>query len=282
VKINKKIIVIAVMILLPWLWHTVRMMSVKYWMEDYLKKEYGKEFVVNRVGYIPSYYGDGLKIKGIAHPKDDPSLKFDIIRDASGGVFEEYPTYGESYIRDLWEKQKREELKIVLKSDIVWAGINAFYKEEELYGRTISVKEAEQQFNNKMELFISYGLFVNFQDYVKRLDEFENLINGKLSNEQTKSLFRIIRKLKNNNYTLISLQIRYFNDKYKADVRKKPVRYLNGKISYYERLSELEKGTVLCRFRIKDLNHINRPEDVKRFIDLEAGYLYHADLKDQN
>ena len=138
------------------------MMSVKYWMEDYLEKKYGKEFAVIKVGYKCSYLGDGLKIKGLAHSKDDPSLKFDIVRDASGGVFGEYPMYGETYMRDLWEKQKTEETKTVLGSDVVFADIFATYKKEELYGRTISVKEAEQQLKNRMELYISYGLFVSF------------------------------------------------------------------------------------------------------------------------
>lgn len=174
------------MILLPWLWHTVRMLSVKYWMEDYLKKEYGKEFVVNRVGYIPSYYGDGLKIKGIAHPKDDPSLKFDIIRDASGGVFGEYPTYGESYIRDLWEKQKREELKVVLKSDIVWASVRATYKKEELYGNTIDVKTAEQKFKNRIRLYVYYGIFIDHSDYSWHFKDYANLKEGELSEIQEK------------------------------------------------------------------------------------------------
>ena len=111
VKVSRKTIVIVTLVLLLVVWHTVRMMNVKYWMEDYLKKEYGKEFVVNRVGYIPSYYGDGLKIKGIAHPKDDPSLKFDIIRDASGGVFGEYPMYGETpaYIKTCGQNKQEKK-----------------------------------------------------------------------------------------------------------------------------------------------------------------------------
>jgi hypothetical protein len=46
--------------------------------------------------------------------------------------------------------------------------------------------------------------------------------------------------------------------------------------------SGFEEGMVLCSFEMDDINQINRPEDVKRFIDLEAGYLYHADSKDQN
>ena len=251
------------------------MLSVKYWMEDYLKKEYGKEFVVNRVGYIPSYYGDGLKIKGIAHPKDDPSLKFDIIRDASGGVFGEYPTYGESYIRDLWEKQKREEIEATLDTGLVRADIYAQYKEEEVYGRTISVYEAERLFKNRMELYISYGLFVSFEEYIKRFDEFNNYIDGKLSKEQAESLYRTIVKLKNNNYKIINLEIRYFNNKYMEKVNKNPQFYLYGKVSYYERFSAFEKGTVLCLFRIDDINRINKPEDIERFINLEEGYSYH-------
>ena len=255
-------------------------MSVKYWMEDYLRKEYGKEFVVNRVGYIPSYYGDGLKIKGIAHPKDDPSLKFDIVRDASGGVFGEYPIYGESYIRDLWEKQKTEEIKTILDSDVVFADIFFTHKREELYGRTISVHEAEQLFKNRMELYISYGLFVSIEDYFKQFDEFENFIDGKLSKEQSENLFGIIKKLKNNNYKMMKLEIRCFNSKYEKKINKNPKWYLYATVLDFRDLPPSERSTLLCSFRLDDINYINKPEDVKRFINLNEGYLYHDNSKD--
>jgi hypothetical protein len=278
VKIKRKsiitLIVIAILILLLGLWHTVRMMSVKYWMEDYLKKEYGKEFVVNRVGYIPSYYGDGLKIKGIAHPKDDPSLKFDIIRDASGGVFGEYPTYGESYIRDLWEKQKREELKAILRNNLILVGIRAPYKKEEYYGKTFDVKTAEQEFKDQIRLYITCGLLIDIEEFYEKIDEFDNFIEGNLFGKQAEELYDIIKKIKNQNYKIINLEIRYFNNKYVEKVNRNPQFYLYGKVSYYERFSAFEKGTVLCLFRIDDINRINKPEDVERFINLEDGYLY--------
>jgi hypothetical protein len=219
VKINKNLIitliVIASPILLLGLWHTARMMTVKYWMEDYLKKEYGKEFVVNNVGYKFSYYGNGMYLKGIAHAKDDPSLKFDIVRGSSGGIFHKYLLpYGESYIIDLWDKQKREEIKNILKSDLVWVGIWAPYKKEELYGRTISVKEAERQFKGRMELNIAYGLFIDYKDFNKRIDEFNNITKGNLSCKQAEKLFLIIKKLKSGNYKTIELTIRYFDSNY--------------------------------------------------------------------
>jgi hypothetical protein len=284
VKIKGKpsitLIVTASLLLLLGLWHTARMMAVKYWMEDYLKKEYGKEFVVNKVGYQFSYYGDGLKIKGIAYAKDDPSLKFDIIRVARGGVFQEYPTYGESYIIDLWEKQKREEIKAILSNNIIWAGISSEYKEE-LYGRTISVKEAEQQFEIRMKrLYITCVLFVDLENFRKNVNEFNNFKDGNLSRKQAKQLFNIIKKLKNQSYETIMLEVRYINDKHKTDAEKHSFRYLKGRVSYFEGLTDFGKGTILCRFLIEDLNHIGKPEDVKRFIDLEYGYLYHDSPKD--
>jgi hypothetical protein len=275
------LIVIASLLLLLGLWHTVRMMAVKYWMEDYLKKEYGKEFVVNKVGYQFSYYGDGLYLKGIAHPKDDPSLKFDIVRDSSGGIFRKYLSpYGESYIIDLWEKQKREEIKTVLRSNLVLAGIWAPYKKEELYGRTISIKEAEQQFKNRMKLYITYGLLINTDDFNRKIDEFDNFKKGNLSRKQAEDLFDIIKKVKNQNYKRIILEVRYFNSKFEKKVDENPEHYLYGKVSYYEGLSSFENGTVLCLFEIDDINRINKPEDVARFIDLKAGYLYCDNSKD--
>ena len=250
-------------------------------MEDYLEKKYGKEFVVSRVGYRCSYYGDGLYIAGVAHPKDDPSLKFEIARDSSGGVFGEYKfPYGESYMRDLWEKQKTEEIKAVLGSDVVFADIFTTYKREELYGRTISVYEAEQLLKSRMELYINYGLFVSFEDYIKRFDEFENFIDGKLSKEQAESLFEIIKKLKNDNYKMIKLEIRYFNSKYEKKINKNPKWYLYATVLDFQDLPPSERSTLLCSFRLDDINYINKPEDVKRFINLNEGYLCHDNSED--
>ena len=50
-------------------------------------------------------------------------------------------------------------------------------------------------------------------------------------------------------------------------------------MSYYERLSEFDKGTVLCLFRIENLNHINKPED-ERFINLNMD-IYFMIIKDK-
>jgi hypothetical protein len=42
-----------------------------------------------------------------------------------------------------------------LRSDLFWVGINSDYNEKELYGRTISVKEAELQFKNQMNYILA-------------------------------------------------------------------------------------------------------------------------------
>jgi len=249
-------------------------MSVKYWMEDYLRKKYGKEFVVNRVGYIPSYYGDGLKIKGVAYPKDDPSLKFDIIRDASGGVFGEYPMYGEtpSYIKNLWSRQTREKVKEILKNDLVWTGIFFRHKKEELYGRTVSIDKAEKLFENRMELYISYVVFVSPEEYRNKFTDFKNLVNGELSQDQANDLYETISKLKNDKYKKVTVIIRYFNKDYQKEVTKEIMGYF--KRGIYE--FNVYEDTMLCKIRIHDINHIDHPDDVGRHINLEDadGYLY--------
>lgn len=246
-------------------------------MADYLKKKYGKEFMVRKLGE-----GDVGDVKGVVHPKDDPNLKFYIVRYHREGRKE--PSYMENppYMSFLWMKQKREEIKAISKNDLVSAGIIVGYSEEELYGRTISVKEAEQRFKKEMLLLINYGLFIDFRDFKSRIDEFDNFIKGKLSQEQAEDIYNIIKKLKNQDYATIKLKIRYFNGLYKKEINKKPEWYLYGEVSHDEDMSNFKKGLVLCSFEIDDLNQINKPDDVKRFIDLEAGYLYHDDSKDQN
>lgn len=281
VKIKRKssitLIVIASLILFLGLWHTARMMAVKYWMEDYLKKEYGKEFVVNKVGYRFSYYGDGLKIKGVAHPKDDPSLKFDIVRVASGGVFREFPRYGEfpSYISNLWSKQKREEIETVLGNDLFWVGINSDYNDKELYGRTISVKEAEKRFKNQMELFISYVMFVSPADYQKKITDFRNLVNGKPSQEQAKKLYGTINKLKNNKYNEVTLIIKYFNKDYQKEVAEE-IRG-NFRRGIYE--FNVYEDDLLCEIRIRDINNIAHLDDIGPHIDIKDGASYLNEIR---
>ena len=260
------------------------MTADKYLVVYYLKKKYGKEFVVNKVGSVSSYYGAGKE--WVVYPKDDPDLKFNIIHYYSGGIFRNHPSYMEHppYMDYLWTKQKREEIKAILKNDLVSVGICSPYLVylEELYGRTISVKEAEQQFKNEIFLFITCGLLIDFTDFNSRIDDFNNIIKGNLSQKQAENLYDIIRKLKNQNYGTIELKIRYFNSKYEKQIKEHQEWYLYCGVSHFEDVPDSEKGMLLCSIRIRDINKINRPEDVKRFIDLEAGYLYHADLKDQN
>lgn len=257
------------MILLLWLWHTVRMMSVKYWMEDYLEKKYGKEFVVNRVGYRCSYYGDGLYIAGIAHPKDDSNLKFEIARDSSGGVFGEYQTYGEfpAYIKNLWSKQTREKVKEILKKDLVWTGIFFRHKKEELYGRTVSIDEAEKLFENRMELYICYVEFVSPTEYQDKFTDFKNLVNGKLSQEQADSLYENISKLKNDKYKNVTVIIRYFNKDYQEEVTKEIRGYFKRGIYLFN----VCEDNALCEIKIHDINHIDKPDDIGLHINVNEG-----------
>jgi len=152
------------------LWYNVKMMLVKEQMERYLRETYGKEFVVTNVHYKCPYFGAPLEIEGLAYAEDDPSLKFEIAKSASDND-PNTRFYSESYNRDLWEKQKREEIRGVLNSELVWVGIVAYYEEEEVYGRTISIYEAEQLFKDRMELCISYVLFKNPYMFKKEFTE---------------------------------------------------------------------------------------------------------------
>jgi len=252
------------------LWHNVKMMLVKEQMERYLREKYGKEFVVTKVYYVYPYLGGSLEVEGLAYAKDDPDLKFEIAKSASDND-PNTRAYAEVYIQDLWEKQKREEVKSILKSDIVWTGVSAEYQEEEIYGKTIDVAEAEYLFKDRIDLYVCYGMFINYQEYTSNIQDFKRYINGDLTKVQAENLFKLIKILKNSNYRDIKLELTYFNSKYMPLISKEPVRYLK---SFISELSEQEKDIVLCQFRIENLNHIQNSEDVTRNILLKSGYLY--------
>ncbi|NLE04617.1 MAG: hypothetical protein GX638_07430 [Crenarchaeota archaeon] len=246
-------------------------------MEEYLEEKYGKEFVVKGVGYRCSYYGDGLYIAGIAHPKDDSNLQFKIARDSSGGVFGEYQTYGEfpAYISNVWAKQTRKKVKAVLKNDLVWTGINLTNKKEELYGRTVSIDEAEKLFEDRMELYISYVVFVSPEEYRNKFTDFNNLVNGELSQDQANELYGTISKLKNDKYKKITVIIRCFNKCYQKEVTNEIMGYF--KRGIYE--FNVYEDNLLYRIRIHDINHINQPDDIGFHIDAKDAYSYLYKIK---
>lgn len=254
--------------------HTARMVQIKGQMEQFLKKEYGKEFVVNGVHYVYQYLGGSLLIRGTAYPKDDPSLKFEIGRNANDNIFLKNKTYRETYIQDLWEKQKKEELQSLLKTDLIWPSIAAYYKEAEIYGRTINISEAEKIFKNRIELYISYGMLIDFVDFKKQFNTFKNYTEKNLDKNQAESLYLMIKKLQNSNYKEIDLEITYFNNIYNEKIKKDTKGYLTGKVLYFFELSSLPRDAVLCRFRVDDINRIQKPEDIVEFINPKASYLF--------
>lgn len=253
--------------------HITQISRVKHEMEHYLKKEYGKEFVVTKVRYFYPYFGSSKNVGGIAYPKDDPDLKFEISKSASD-TDPNTRRYMEFYLSDFWEKQKSEELRAKLNNDIVWAGISAIYKREELYGRTVDISEAEHLFKDRIDLYVGYGIFLNYKDYRRRFSEFESYTKAKLNDEQNKYIFNIVKKLKDKNYKDIKLEITFFNEQYKAEIKKNPVWYLTQKVSYFESLSAFKKGTILCQFLINDINHIEVPQDIAKHIDEKRCYLH--------
>ena len=127
-------------------------------------------------------------------------------------------------------------------------------KLKKLYGKKIDIDDAERLLKNELGMYIECGLFVSLNDYNRRITEFSNLIDGNLMQEQSKNFYGLIQKLKNNNYKEIDLCIRYFNESYKEQVEMNPEKYLKGSISRFQSLSNFKSGTVLCEFRIENIN----------------------------
>lgn len=74
-------------------------------MERYLEKKYGQEFVVDKPKYTNSGFGvDGIWVT-TAHPKDDPSLVFDM-----DGVKDLSKIY-DQYIAALWSKEQTQVIR---------------------------------------------------------------------------------------------------------------------------------------------------------------------------
>lgn len=246
------------------IWHTGKMMVVREQMELYLKTKYGKDFVVSKIRYVYPYLGGSLEIEGLAYPKDDPGLRFDIGRSASDND-PKTQTFGETYISDLWAKQKREEIKAILNSELIWTGVSAEYDIEEIYGRTIDVYEAEVLFKDRIELYISWVLFVDASDFKRRFADFNNLVNGNLSPEQMDKLFSVISKLKNSNYKKVTLIIRIYDEDYRSEIVEEITGYFKNGIYQFNVTEE----NLLCRIRIHDLNNVFKPDDVGSHINTE-------------
>jgi len=176
----------------------------------------------------------------------------------------------------LWSKQTREKVKEILKNDLVWTGIFFRHKKEELYGRTVSIDEAEKLFENRMELYISYVVFVSPEEYRNKFTDFKNLVNGKLSQEQADDLYETISKLKNDKYKKVTVTlIRYFNKDYQQEVTKEIRRYF--KRGIYE--FNVYEDNLLCKIRIHDINHIDYPDDVRFHINAKDAYSYLYKIK---
>ncbi|HOJ76477.1 MAG TPA: hypothetical protein PLZ08_00065 [Bacillota bacterium] len=277
-KLRITLICITAFILIIVVLDISKKLRFKTMMENYLKREYGKEFVVTKLHYYWQELGGSTVIGGIAYPKDDPDLKFDIGTAANENIPPERRTFGETYIRDYWEKQKDKELKAILNNDLVSAMILATYKRSELNGKTIDIDKAEQLFKDRIDLSIRYGTFVSLEDYNQRLDEFINLATGNLSTNQAENLFNIIKKLQNPNYKEIDLEITYFNKEHEKKVKKAPKDHLFGRVSEFVEFEPNDRGIVLCRFLINDLNSINKPEDISNLIYSRASYLHQYSL----
>jgi len=252
------------------LWHNVKMMLVKEQMERYLREKYGKEFVVTKVYYVYPYLGGSLEVEGLAYAKDDPDLKFEIAKSASDND-PNTRAYSEGYNQDLWDKQKREEIERILNSELVWVGVSAYYDEEEVYGRTLSISEAEEQFKGRIDLCVNYVLFLDLFTFKKEFSEYKNLLQGKLSKKQIEYLFPLIKKLKDINYRRVNLVIEFYNEDKRNKVVNEIKRYFNqGKYQFY-----ISEEGLLCRIWIRDINSIDKPEDIGSYINTEIadGYI---------
>lgn len=91
-----------------------KMKEEKIKMQEWLKAQYGKEFVVKSAERYSQYLGADKEIKGIAYPVDDKELIFEISRFENGYMWKRGDMlfeYSEGYLWLLWEKQAKENMK---------------------------------------------------------------------------------------------------------------------------------------------------------------------------
>lgn len=135
-------------------------------MEIFLQDKYGKEFVVESIDYYYQYFGAPHEIKGVAYPKDDKQLKFDVREFTDGHLWwdgNEYSKYNEKYLLLLWEKQTKKQITEKFNTLVVITDVSApIY---EIYTnsnkKTPSIDELIELFNKKITLSIWCGIFTN-------------------------------------------------------------------------------------------------------------------------
>jgi hypothetical protein len=228
-------------------------------MERYLRSKYGKEFVIKEIDYYHPYLGSPKEIRGIAHPKDDTELVFDVRKFADGTkwfsdlekpVFYEY---NEEYLKLLWEKQESENVNKILNiyTNLVYISFPINDIKQEINGKTIDINEAKKRFKNKLSMHVTCGLFENID--TKDLDE------------TTETVYSIIEKIKDKNFKKISLDVVYFDTKYKQDVKKDIQTYLDETRSYYPEMRE--QKIIQVYYKIQDINLIDKPSDILKYIE---------------
>jgi hypothetical protein len=224
-------------------------------MKQYLEEKYGKEFVIERIGNYYKYLGAPKEIKGIAHPKDDKELKFEIRKSMNNKKYDfSSSLYWERYLAILWEKQTKEKVIPVLNTDIVLTGVSGPIREiyKNINGKTLSIDEVIVLYKSKISLGIYCVLFVKDEE-------------TDLSKEWLESLYNALESLKNQNYNKIKIDMRFINNSFKDDVAKDPGKYLETSPSEYMVLKN--ERIILYKILIENISNINQPDDIKKYIE---------------
>ncbi|ACV63443.1 hypothetical protein Dtox_2661 [Desulfofarcimen acetoxidans DSM 771] len=234
----------------------VVLMGEKDRMEQYLKEKYGKEFVIERMGYYHEYLGAPKEIKGIVHPKDDKEFKFDIRKFADGHVWKSryvYVPYNERYLWLLWAKQAEKPIKGFINSNMFDVVVILPHEDIEsvLKGKTIDLSEAKKLFKNKLSLEIQCALFDSGQKG-----------SGQSRLEQ---VFAIVKSCKDDDFHEISLRAVFFDKSYEQSVEKDFKNYMNSADPTYRKMKV--QGAIKIEYRITNINNVNTPDEINNYID---------------
>lgn len=245
------IIILALVVSISCLKEGSKMKEEKIKMQEWLKEEYGKEFVVKSVEHYTEYLGAPKEIKGKAYPVDDKELVFDIRKFEDGHMWslgKISSQYNERYLWLLWEKQAKEKMKNLVPENnyLISIKCNPIDILSELEGRTINLNEVKEQFGDKISIEIVCALVEDSSD--SRLDK----------------VFSIINSYKDTSYKEISLRVVFFDKSYEKKLEENFEKYIYSEKSTYEKMKK--NNDIKIEYKINNINNVNVSEEINSYV----------------
>lgn len=224
-------------------------------MEQYLKDKFGKDFVIDSIGYYREQLGGDKRIRAVVCPEDDSDLKFEVkklLGDKKWAFTNSQ--YSDKYLNTLWNKQITQKVIQGFETEITDVGVSApiLEIEKNLNGKTLDIDEAIELYGKDITINIRCGYFVGRD--LQQLDS-----------DRMEKLYSAISTVKGLNTGKIGLLARYFNEEHKKDIKKDPVKYLRAEASDYRELKN--NNTLLFSIDIEDIETINTPVDLQNYIE---------------